>query len=150
MRARLKATTKAWGSARIILALQEAGVDLDQLTVETLAPVDQLHGRGLQATIEHAGMLDFTSDMHVLDIGCGIGGAARYLASQFGCKVSGIDLIEEFVGAAKMLTERMGLDDLVTFDQGDVLELPYGDGNFDVVWCQNVTMNIEDRTGLYV
>ena len=134
---------------RILFALQEAGVDLDYLTLETLAPADQLHGRGLQATIEHAGMLDFTSDMHVLDIGCGIGGPARYLASKFGCKVTGIDLIEEFVEAAQMLTGMMGLGDLVRFEQGDVLELPYEDGIFDVVWCQNVTMNIEDRTGLY-
>ncbi len=87
--------------------------------------------------------------MRVLDVGCGIGGPVRYIASKFGCHVTGIDLTEEFCRAATMLTQRCALSDRVNFVRGDVLGLPFGDGSFDIVWCQNVTMNIEDKARLY-
>ena len=87
--------------------------------------------------------------MHVLDVGCGIGGPARYLASTYGCRVTGVDLTEEFVAVAKMLTERCRLDHFVDFHQANGLDLPFDDANFDMVWCQNVTMNIEDKAAFY-
>lgn len=135
--------------ARILVALEEAGVANDELTLERLAPADHIHGGGLAATIEHASMIPFGPDTRVLDIGCGIGGPARYLATAFECRVTGIDLTADFIEAAQLLTEKMGLQELVDFECVDATNLPYNSATFDVVWSQNVTMNIQDRQGFY-
>jgi SAM-dependent methyltransferase len=134
---------------RILAALQDEGIDIDALTPEILAPIDQFHTRGILATREHAELAAPSEDMHVLDIGCGVGGPARYLAATYGCRVTGVDLTEEFVAVAKMLTERCRLDHFVDFRQANGLDLPFGDASFDMVWCQNVTMNIEDKPAFY-
>ena len=133
---------------RVLAALEEAGHDPRDLTPEILAPMDHLHGGGVETTKTQAAKLDFLPEMHVLDVGCGIGGPARYLAKTFGCHVTGIDLTEEFVQVARMLTERCGLSDKTEFHQGNALELRFEDDSFDVVWCQNVTMNVENKVGL--
>jgi SAM-dependent methyltransferase len=142
-----------YGSAglgeRILAVLAEAGIGPDNLTVEILAPADQIHGGGLAATASHAALVPFGPDTRVLDIGCGIGGPARYLAATFGCRVTGIDLVPDFIDAARLLTEKMGLQDQVDFECADATKLPFGDGAFDVVWSQNVTMNIENKAGFY-
>ena len=134
---------------RILAALQEEGIDIDALTPEILAPIDQFHNRGIVATHEHAALAAPNADMHVLDVGCGVGGPARYLASNYGCRVTGIDLTAEFVAVAQMLTERCRLEHLVDFRQTNALDLPFADASFDMVWCQNVTMNIEDKAAFY-
>lgn len=92
---------------------------------------------------------DLRPGQEVIEVGCGIGGPARYLATTFGCRVTGIDLTADFIDAARLLTEKMGLRDLVDFECADATRLPFDDATFDVVWSQNVTMNIEDREGLY-
>ena len=85
----------------------------------------------------------------MLDVGCGIGGPARYLAATFGCKVTGVDLSPGFIDAATYLTARCGLSDRVKFQVGDALDLPFDDGSFDAAFLQHVAMNIADRTALY-
>ena len=69
----------------------------------------------------------------VLDVDDGLGGPASTLAALFGCKVTMIDLSESYVGAAEILTERVGLGDQAERHVGNALELPYDDGAFDVV-----------------
>jgi sarcosine/dimethylglycine N-methyltransferase len=134
---------------RILSGLQSFGIDTDHLTQEILAEIDHIHGGGFPNTAEHAELVKLAPDMAVLDIGCGIGGPARYFANAFGCRVTGIDLTEEFVNVAAMLTERCGLGDRVDFKCANAVDLPFDGASFDVVWCLNVTMNIEDRTGFY-
>ena len=85
----------------------------------------------------------------MLDLGCGIGGPARYLAATFGCKVTGVDLSPGFIDAATYLTVRCGLSDRVAFQVGDALHLPFDDASFDAVFLQHVSMNIADRNALY-
>ena len=85
----------------------------------------------------------------MLDVGCGIGGPARYLAATFGCRVTGVDLSPSFIDAANYLTRRCGLSDRATFQVGDALHLPFEDGAFDVIFLQHVAMNIADRSSLY-
>jgi ubiquinone/menaquinone biosynthesis C-methylase UbiE len=85
----------------------------------------------------------------VLDVGCGLGGPARFLAATYGCHVTGIDLSQPFIEAARMLTERSGLADRVTFLQTNALELPFADAFFDHAWTQHAAMNIADRVGFY-
>lgn len=134
---------------RIFAGLRSFGVDTDNLTQEILAEIDHIHGGGYANTKEHAGLVSLQPGMAVLDVGCGIGGPARYYAAAFGCRVTGIDLTPEYVDVATMLTEKCGLSDQVDFKCADAVDLPFVDAGFDVAWCLNVTMNIQDRAGLY-
>ena len=93
----------------IVSALERASKSLDSLTVEELAPVDHFHARGFPATIDLADRLPVKPGDHLLDIGCGVGGPARYFAQRFGCKVSGIDITGPFVEAANKLTALLGV-----------------------------------------
>ncbi len=87
--------------------------------------------------------------MRVLDVGGGLGGPARTIASEIGCQVTVLDLTEEYCRVGEMLTARTGLSDRVAFRHGDALAMPFADGSFDAVWTQHATMNIEDKEGLY-
>jgi ubiquinone/menaquinone biosynthesis C-methylase UbiE len=135
--------------ARLDAALKADGVDPEHPTIETLAPYDQFHGRGVEATEEMAGMLEARATDHVLDVGSGIGGPARYVARRFGCRVSGIDLTPEFCDVARHLTRRLGLEDRVDFRVGDATAQPFGDAAFDSAYSMNVSMNIADKTAFY-
>lgn len=130
-------------------ALAEAGKADGPLEPGDLSSIDQFHVRGLLATKELAAAASPSGDMSILDIGSGLGGAARYLASTFGCRVTGLDLMPSYCAVATMLTERSGLADRVRFQQGNALELPFADGSFDQVWTQHVAMNIADKPRLY-
>ena len=135
--------------ATILNALVAAGKDPDRLKVEDLAPIDEFHIRGRKATIELAGDLGIDRNMQVLDVGCGLGGASRYLAQEFGCRVTGLDLSADYCRIATGLTQRLSLDSLVSFRQGNAVDLPFPDGSFDIVWTQHAAMNIPDKSGLY-
>lgn len=133
----------------ILAALEKAGKDVDRLTPEDLAPVDEFHIRGRVATLELARAAGLDSTRHVLDVGSGVGGTSRCLAKEFGCRVTGIDLTDEYCNAAAILSAKTGLADLVDYRQGDATNLPFDDGSFDVVWTEHVAMNIPDKSRLY-
>jgi len=133
----------------ILAALEKAGKDLDRLTPEDLAPIDQFHIRGRAATLELARAAEIDATKRVLDVGSGVGGASRCLAREFGCRVTGIDLTDEYCRAAAMLSDRTGLAALVEYRQGDATNLPFPDASFDVVWTEHVAMNIPDKPRLY-
>ena len=134
---------------RIQAALAPIAPEDQPLTVPQLAMLDQFHTRGILATAELAGAAGIKSDDNILDLGCGIGGPARYLASMVGCRVTGVDLSRSFIEAATYLTARCALEDRVAFEVGDALHLPFDDGAFDAVFLQHVAMNISDRPALY-
>lgn len=134
---------------RIKSALATTVPEEQKLTVAQLAPLDQFHTRGILATTELAEAAELSPSTRVLDLGCGIGGPARYLAATFGCNVIGVDLSPSFIDAATYLTERCELSDRVNFQIGDALHLPFEDAAFDTVFLQHVAMNIEDRAALY-
>lgn len=141
--------TRADLGAIILAALEKAGKDVNRLTPEDLAPIDQFHIRGRAATLELARAAGLDATKRVLDVGSGVGGTSRCLAKEFGCRVTGIDLTDEYCRAAEMLSARTGLAHRVDFRQGDATELPFDDQTFDVVWTEHVAMNIPDKTGLY-
>jgi SAM-dependent methyltransferase len=132
----------------ILAALADAGKDTENLQPQDLATVDEFHIRGRLATLELAPRLELDASKHVLDVGSGIGGPSRLLAAEFGCKVTGLDLTEEYCQVAGMLAERTGLADLVGYRQGNALDMPFEDGAFDVEITQHMAMNIEDKAGL--
>lgn len=133
----------------ILAGLKKGGKDPDNLKQEDLAPVDEFHIRGREATVELAKQLSLDASKNVLDVGSGIGGASRYLASVYGCRVTGLDLTEEYCRVAQMLADRIGLNELVTYRQGNALDMSFDDVSFDVVWTQHAAMNIADKTRLY-
>lgn len=130
---------------RISAALAEQGHEPTRLKAEMLYPYDQLHGRQLAATREHVERLAPNLRMHILDVGSGIGGPARYIATTIGASVTGIDLTPQFVEAARDLTARCGLERRVDFVLGSAADMPFEDASFDAAICLYVGMNIADK-----
>ena len=133
----------------ILEALARAGKDISHLDPVDLAPVDEFHIGGRQATIEFADQLDARSGMHLLDVGSGLGGASRFFAHEKGCRVTGIDLTEEYVATAASLSRRTGLDDVVSYEAGSALDLPFPLATFDAAYMLHVGMNIADKSKLF-
>lgn len=147
------AVSNYWGrdglGEAILDALAASGKNLDRLTIDDLAPLDQFHGGGKGTTVRLARLAELSPGTRVLDVGGGLGGPARTLAVEFGCQVTVVDLTESYVRAAQLLTARLGLGDRVTHQVGNALVLPFEAGTFDVVWTQNSGMNIADKPRLY-
>jgi SAM-dependent methyltransferase len=133
----------------ILAAVAREGKDPENLTAGDLAAVDEFHVGGLEATQELARQMELRVGLRLLDVGSGIGGPARYFAAEHGCRVTGIDLTEEFVRVAGSLTRRTKLDGLVEFRLGSALELPFGAGTFDRAYMIHVGMNIADKAGIF-
>jgi ubiquinone/menaquinone biosynthesis C-methylase UbiE len=136
------------GQAIIDLLIKE-GKNLSRLTVEDLAQWDHFHAGGKAATVKLAKLANLKEGMRVLDVGGGLGGAARTLAADFGCQVTTIDLTESYVEASKMFTSMLGLNNQIKHYVGNALDLPFEDSSFDVVWTQNSGMNISNKEALY-
>ena len=135
--------------ASILHTLSGMGKDLNQLRPKDLAPVDEFHVRGREATVELANLAGLKPGRRVLDIGCGLGGSVRYLAEERQCQATGLDLTREYVEAAQALAERVGLSARAQFIHGSALEIPFADGSFDVVWTEHAQMNIADKSACH-
>lgn len=135
--------------SRLHKAITASGLDLDNLQADDLTPVEEFHIGGRPATAYALSKLSITAKQQVLDIGCGIGGAVRFIAGQSGCKVTGIDLTPEYIACAKDLSHRLGMDDLNKFHTASALDLPFSEHQFDAAISLHVAMNIEDRAALY-
>lgn len=133
----------------IVAALRAAGKDPGALTPEDLAPVDHFHTRGREATLELARRAGIARGARVVDVGGGIGGAARLLAAEHGCRVTVLDLTTDYCRVGEELTRRTGLEALVGFREGDALAIPFEEGAFDVAWTQHSSMNVADKAALY-
>lgn len=128
--------------------LAEKQISLNSITIEDLAPFDELHSRGRAATEELASLLDLQPTDSILDAGCGIGGTCRYIASRFRCPVTGVELNPEYVETAQFLNELVGLQDSVTILSGDATQLPASNQAFDAVVSQHSQMNIANKPQL--
>jgi SAM-dependent methyltransferase len=130
-------------------ALIAGGKDLQSLQPADLAMLEDFHTMGRIATSQLVDLIGITPEDEVLDAGSGIGGTARYLASQCGCRATAVDLTEEYCETARWLNRLVGLDEVISVRQSDVTELPFGDGTFRVVFSQHVQMNVADKARLY-
>lgn len=133
----------------ILEALEAMGKDIERLAPPDLAPVDEFHIRGREATVELASRAKLLPGSRVLDVGCGLGGSVRYLATEHNCRATGIDLTAEYIEIATALAGRVGLSDVVEFRQASALALPFDADSFDVVWTEHAQMNISDKAGFY-
>ncbi len=134
---------------RIYKGLEVAGKELESLQPQDLAPVDEYHIGGRKATTHAVDKLCLNKNQHVLDIGCGIGGTARYIAANIGCNVTGIDLTPEYISIAKTLTGLTGLDNEISYKAATALDMPFESKTFDAAITIHVAMNISDRAALY-
>jgi 2-polyprenyl-3-methyl-5-hydroxy-6-metoxy-1,4-benzoquinol methylase len=77
--------------------IEKLGKTIDTVTLDDLAAVDEFHIGGREASAHFLDQFELTADKRILDVGCGIGGPARFAASRYGCQVDGIDLTREYV-----------------------------------------------------
>jgi SAM-dependent methyltransferase len=134
---------------RIERALREAGRPLETLSTSDLELLEDFHILGRLATNALVDLARVTGEDRVLDAGSGVGGTARYLARRFGCRVDAVDLTPEYCDTSRWLNTLVGLDGNIDVREGNVLDLPFPDGCFDVVFSQHVQMNVADKQGLY-
>jgi len=132
----------------ILVRLGEQEVDMENVSRNHIAGVDEFHVRGAEVSRELASGIGLDNSA-VLDVGCGIGGPSRMLADDFNCRVTGIDLSHEFIRTASALSQLVGLQDKTEFLQASALDLPFEEGSFDVAWTQHVQMNIKDKSKFY-
>jgi SAM-dependent methyltransferase len=134
---------------RVQEALSAHGLDPEKLDQGAVERLDQFHAGGLEATDWLIRLAGIQKGDRVLDLGSGIGGPSRHLASTVGCHVTGLDLTAEYCEVATMMARSTGLAQLLDYQQGDALHTPFADESFDVVWTQHASMNIEDKSALY-
>jgi len=132
----------------ILEKLKEKGVDTSKVTTKDLKTVDEFHIRGAAVSRELASSINI-DQAKVLDVGCGIGGPCRMLTNEYNCLVTGIDISQEYIDTAKLLTQLVGSKYPIEFLRADATQLPFGNESFDVVWTQHVQMNIEDKNAFY-
>lgn len=137
----------------LLKAIQEAlprlGKTTDNVTIEDLAPIDEFHIGGRQATENFLSQLNFSEKEHLLDVGCGLGGASRYISNKYNNRVTGIDLTAEYIETGNILSSWLKLDKHVSLHQGSALSMPFDDNLFDGAYMLHVGMNIENKVQLF-
>ena len=128
--------------------LAKAGHDPSALQVRDLGEFDEFHVGRREASRRLAPLLGLGPDDQLLDVGCGIGGPARFFADATGARVTGIDLTPDFIEAATELTRLVGLAERVRFQLASGTDLPFEDAHFDAATLMHVGMNIEDKRTL--
>ena len=133
----------------MLAALQPMGRNIEALTPADLAPIDEFHIRGPESTQEFAAHAKVRPEWAVLGVGSGLGGSARYLAVEYGGRVTGLNLTHAFCDIAIMLLPRLGLSHRTVFQQGSAVAMPFADSSFDLVWTEHAQMNIADKARFY-
>jgi len=134
--------------SQVLDKLAQTGADTSILTVELLQHHDQDHFGGLAATDALALHAKINESTHVLDLCCGLGGPARYLAYHYGCRVTGVDMNTDRLAGAVRLTERTKLQDRVLFHHANALQTGLADETFDVIVSQEAFCHIPNKKTL--
>lgn len=129
-------------------AVAATGKSPDTVTAADLAPADEFHIGGRPATAHLFDQLGFAASAHVLDVGCGIGGPARF-ASDRVRRVTGIDLTADYVATGKAINRWLGLEDVIELRIANALATGFPDASFDGGYMLHVGMNIEDKAALF-
>jgi sarcosine/dimethylglycine N-methyltransferase len=132
-----------------LAALAKRGISSNTVRVEDLHSLDMMHMGGVAATDLLASAAKISAGQEVLDVGCGVGGPARRIASKYGAAVWGVELSETLYETAVKFTQLVDLSERVRFKRGSVLALPFADGAFDVVVMQHVAMQISEKEQLF-
>ena len=104
---------------------------------------------GLDSTRRFLELVELGPQSCVLDVGCGIGGSAFYMARSFGCQVDGIDLSAEMIRVARERVQEEALEDKVRFFEGDCLTFVYPRSNYDLIYSRDVFLHIADKRSVF-
>ncbi len=129
--------------------IEQLGKSVESMTIREFAPIDEFHIGGIEATEHLMAQLGLTADTHVLDIGCGLGGPARFVAEKYGSRVTGIDLTDDYVKTGETINQWVGLGEQISLQQGSALKLPFAPESFDGGYMIHVGMNIGDKPALF-
>jgi ubiquinone/menaquinone biosynthesis C-methylase UbiE len=135
------------GLEAILENLKRKGIDLERVRAQDLYPYDQSHAGGIAATALLAQRAGIRPQCSVVDVGCGTGGAARYLHAKFSCRVVGIDLTVARLRTGLDLNRLIGATNGICLLAAQADALPLPSCFADVVWTQHVTMNLPDQEG---
>ena len=131
--------------SRVHQAMSETGLINKKLEIEELFPIDQYHARGIAATVDLGKRMPISKNQKIIDIGCGLGGPARYYAKEFKCFITGIDITPSFVEIGNEFNRLTSMSDNVELLVGNGEVLDFDNETFDGAYSQHVTMNISNR-----
>ncbi len=135
---------------RLLSAIRAAGLDPEHpIAPEALGALDHFHTGGLRASLELMTLAGIGADERVLDVGAGLGGCARLIADKTGSQVDCIEMSSDYCAGAEFLNKLTGLSASINVYEASALDMPFAENSFDVVWMQNVGMNIQDKQSLY-
>lgn len=126
-------------------AINELGKTPETVSIDDLAAVDEFHIGGREATEHLLGQIKISKQDHIIDLGCGLGGTARYIAKKYASKITGIDLTQEYIDTGNTMSSWLKLNKQVSLQQGSVLSMPFDEGTFDVGYMMHLGMNIENK-----
>ena len=136
-------------TGKIFAALEKTEKNIHRLGIDDLTLIDQFHTGGPQATVRLMELANIKSGAEILDAGCGIGGSSRLIAKKYNQLVTGIDLSDQFIDTAQALTSSTGLSDQIHFQKGSLLDLPFKNGTFNAILCQQTLMNIQNKEKVF-
>ena len=131
--------------SRVHQAMSETGLINKKLEIEELFPIDQYHARGIAATVDLGKRMPISKNQKIIDIGCGLGGPARYYAKEFKCFITGIDITPSFIEIGNEFNRLTSMSDNVELLVGNGEVLNFENETFDGAYSQHVTMNISNR-----
>ncbi|MFT5194479.1 MAG: cyclopropane fatty-acyl-phospholipid synthase-like methyltransferase [Cellvibrionaceae bacterium] len=135
---------------RVFNELRELGLaDTDPVSVDTLVRFDQYHYEGVDAVDQAIQKCQIAPHHHVLEVGAGIGGPARYLAHRAGCHVTALELQADLNDIGRHLTARAGLSDSITHQVGDFLEANPAAEQYDALASWLAFLHIPNRKLLF-
>lgn len=109
------------------------------------SPTEEIAPASVRTVATMASKGQFTKDTHVLDVGAGYGGAARYLARTYGCRVTCLNLSEVENDRNRQHNREQGLDHLIDVVDGSFEDLPFDDNQFHIIWSQDAMLHSGDR-----
>lgn len=119
------------------------------LIVEYFSGIDRQGPGSPEMTIKALSFIDdLTADSKIADIGCGTGGQTMVLARNTKGEITGIDLSPAFIELFNTTVEKFDLEHRVTGITGSMDNLPFHDGELDLIWSEGAIYNIGFERGL--
>lgn len=136
------------------MVMESSALDSGQYSAESIRKYERIYGRdfispgGAETAREFIAMLELSPGQRVLDAGCGLGGAAFLMASEWGVTVEGVDLSTNMIEMASERCKALGLDGQVILRHGNLMTLDTN-CHFDAVYSRDVLLHVEDKPGLF-